>query len=505
MSRAAGIAWAVVALASLAPGCEVRERPARGPDHADVAPILERACVECHGPARAEAGYRVDGYAEVTGCPEGAPPSAVEPPGPEAPILAAQSVDPHVGLLDETERALLAAWVAAGAPASVGGAHPAGWTDPRSDGFHGRALRRERWARMLDPAAPGACAGCHGASATEVPDAGLGPAPGATECATCHRDEGGPFACSTCHGTPGRAFPPRDPCRHPEDAEAAGAHAAHAGAGVGCAVCHGERTIEALADGAHGDGLVQVALDPARAGAGASWDPLSRTCNGTCHARGGELPSPAWAVEVGLTCASCHATPPPDHYAGTCDACHAEASPAGDALAPGPLHANGRVDLGDGGDGCGACHGAGDDPTPETGSHPAHAEPSLSLAFECGECHEVPSAVDAAGHLDRTPGAEVRFGARALARGATPAFDGASCAGTACHGDATPSWGAGPAAAACGSCHGVPPAPPHPAGSTCGASRCHTDLVGPGPALTPAGVETHVDGRVDPWAASSSP
>ena len=40
-------------------------------------------------------------------------------------------------------------------------------------------------------------------------------------------------------------------------------------AGLTCSVCHGERTLDALSDPAmsgHGDGLVQVVLDPARAG-----------------------------------------------------------------------------------------------------------------------------------------------------------------------------------------------------------------------------------------------
>ena len=33
---------------------------------ADIQPILERRCVRCHGPARSEAGLRLDSYAAIT-------------------------------------------------------------------------------------------------------------------------------------------------------------------------------------------------------------------------------------------------------------------------------------------------------------------------------------------------------------------------------------------------------------------------------------------------------
>lgn len=507
MTRGIPLALVALAAATIATGCEIRARPERPPDSADVAPVLERACIACHGPAVAEAGYRVDTYTDVTACPADTLVSAVEPAGPEAAILATQAVDPHVDLLDEAETALLTAWVEDGAPARVGGAHPAGWSDPRSDEFHGRALRHERWSRMLDPSRPDACARCHGDTATDLPDAGAGPAPGATSCTACHREAGGPFACTTCHGTPGHPEPPRDLCRHPDEIETEGAHPKHLMVGLVCTTCHGEeRTVDDLRDGLHGDGIVQVTFDLAVVGAGTTWEPGERTCrNGTCHDRGGETPTPIWMRNSGFTCQSCHPSPPADHYAGTCDQCHDEAAPTGDSLVRGPLHANGRVDLGDGTGGCGACHGEGDDPAPRDPTHQAHVHSTISEPIACSECHEVPAEHFSPGHLDHSVGAEVRFGPLGTARGATPTWDRRSCAGTACHMAVTPTWGADPAVAACGTCHGLPPESPHPTGTTCGASRCHSELVGPGPALTPAGVVTHIDGRVDPWAASSSP
>ncbi len=61
--------------------------------------------------------------------------------------------------------------------------------------------------------------------------------------------------------------------------------------------------------------------------------------------------------------------------------------------------------------------------------------------------------------------------------GAAPAWDGAGCSASYCHGRFTggkpanvPEWTA-PRANACGSCHGLPPPKPHPASTDCG--KCH--------------------------------
>jgi predicted CxxxxCH...CXXCH cytochrome family protein len=180
----------------------------------------------------------------------------------------------------------------------------------------------------------------------------------------------------------------------------------------------------------------------------------------------------------------------------------------GDTLIPGPLHANGVVDLGDGSGGCGACHGHGDDPTPATGSHPSHARPSLASPFACASCHVVPTHVSDAGHLDHTLAAEITFGALASARGASPthAADG-TCSDVACHGSGlgggtwlTPRWGdASGLAARCGACHSVPPPPPHTSSSSCSATTCQGGYVAPGPVLTTEGIAVHVNGTVDLW------
>lgn len=511
MSRARTAALAL-ALA-LSASCEPRTIAPRGPTwERDVAPIVAAACVECHGEARAEGGYRLDGYLGAIACPasaEGVP--AVEPPGPGAPLLAVLEREDHALRLDARELALLRAWVESGAPARVGAAHPAGWVDPRSPDFHGVALRDEAWARVLDPTSPGACTQCH-AGAVSLENDARGVAPGATACTDCHRDADGPLACSTCHGTLGRAHPPRDPCFHPDEATRAGAHEAHAAAGVGCEVCHGERTIEGLGVGLHGTGVVEVALDPARAGEGARFDASARTCASGCHDRGGERPGPAWEAGAELDCASCHASPPEGHYPGACSSCHAEADATGTALSARALHANGVVDLGDGSGGCGACHGSVDDPMPATGAHAAHAMPSSAAPIGCDACHEVPERVEDAGHLDAIPGAEVRFGERARARSSEPTYESGTCRDVACHGAGlggglggggsvvAPRWAEGEGLAGrCGACHGLPPPAPHPEREGCSTLGCHGALSTPGPGVSELGRAVHTDGRVDLW------
>lgn len=482
-------------------GCSVRALPAPVPTYANVEPILNASCLECHGEGRAEGGYRVDGYLAAIACPAGEGP-AVEPHDARAPIVLALERPDHAALLTPQQAALLRAWVETGATARIGAAHAPGWVDPRSADFHGAALRGEGFRRMVDLAAPGTCARCHAGTAGTL-SLPTSTAPGATACTTCHREPEGPRACSTCHGASGRAYPPRDPCFHPDEGETAGAHEAHAAARVDCAICHGARTVAELGDSLHGNGIVELE-------ARARFDPTTRTCSTTCHDRGGSAPTPTWAPIANLDCGACHESPPRDHYAGTCDRCHREVTPTGDALLPGPLHANGMVDIGDGSGGCGACHGEGDDPTPVTGSHASHAHPRLTQPFACESCHVVPGAVMDAGHLDHTEGAEVTFGALASARGAAPthAVDG-TCADVACHGSelvggtwTTPRWGdESGLAARCGACHAFPPPAPHTTSSSCSAIACHGGYVAPGLSLTSEGLLVHGNGVVDLWAA----
>ncbi|MEK7704423.1 MAG: CxxxxCH/CxxCH domain-containing protein, partial [Myxococcota bacterium] len=169
--------------------------------------------------------------------------------------------------------------------------------------------------------------------------------------------------------------------------------------------------------------------------------------------------------------------------------------------------------------GCRECHGSLRNAAPPTalgasaatdsagvGAHQTHLLGGVSSRpVGCYECHIVPAQVGDAGHLDTASPAEVTWGTLAAADGAAPAWDraNASCANVYCHGatlmgapssvNATPHWTVVDGSqAACGSCHGLPPAGAHPQSTTC--ALCHLPMAGPG--ISIANRATHVDGIV---------
>ncbi|HUL58080.1 MAG TPA: CxxxxCH/CxxCH domain-containing protein, partial [Anaeromyxobacteraceae bacterium] len=139
-----------------------------------------------------------------------------------------------------------------------------------------------------------------------------------------------------------------------------------------------------------------------------------------------------------------------------------------------------------------------------TGAHQAHLTgatalgASLSPPFSCQTCHAVPTDLS---HI-RGSTARANVALSAAGQANLPAtlgtYDPASgtCA-TYCHGAfsggsaAAPVWAdASGSAAACGTCHGLPPPAPHPQASDCGT--CH-----PGYTNATVNVATHVNGKVD--------
>jgi predicted CxxxxCH...CXXCH cytochrome family protein len=357
---------------------------------------------------------------------------------------------------------------------------------------------------MLDPDDPGACGRCHEGSPAHPGDVAH-PAPGAPACSTCHAEPGGPLACTTCHGSgPGKAYP-------------AGTHAAHVepskanAAGIACATCHPMPGAAAVIGGSHGNGSVDVVFDVKRTGAEASWDAAKQACAVGCHDQGGTRPRPTWSDTVPIACGDCHGAPPARHYPGVCTTCHREANATGTALAGGPMHMNGQVDLGDGSAKCGACHG-GDpndrgNPLPATDAHGAHANPTLTVPVACGDCHAVPQDIHAPGHMDGRVG--VTLAGRALDRSSVPTYDAAasSCAGVACHGAGlvdppaiVPAWrDTSGAASACGACHPTPPSM-HTPSTSCDRSVCHGAEVRRANgvlSITDFGKSLHVNGVTD--------
>lgn len=133
---------------------------------------------------------------------------------------------------------------------------------------------------------------------------------------------------------------------------------------------------------------------------------------------------------------------------------------------------------------------------PGVGAHALHLTASAShAAFACAECHVVPETVEDKGHADTALPAELTFGTLATHKAYSPRYDvkARSCSDTYCHLSATPQWRAPRTPdQACGTCHGLPPAPPHVQGTQC--SECHGQVVNERGEIIAAAL--HVDGKV---------
>jgi len=166
---------------------------------------------------------------------------------------------------------------------------------------------------------------------------------------------------------------------------------------------------------------------------------------------------------------------------------------------------------------CTSCHGdpATDESAPPTdtkgssdttevtvGAHRSHLGASdWHAALMCSDCHVVPTAVNAPRHIDGG-NAELTWSTLATTNGATPLFDraAATCSGVYCHGATLTEGGAVPqwtvvdgSQAACGTCHGLPPAAPHPQDSAC--ETCHAMVVDQNLAFVDASL--HINGVVN--------
>lgn len=132
------------------------------------------------------------------------------------------------------------------------------------------------------------------------------------------------------------------------------------------------------------------------------------------------------------------------------------------------------------------------------GAHQAHmgAASTWHMAVQCSDCHSVPSEVNSPGHMDGDGKAEVAFSQRANGS----MWNGSTCT-SSCHGSAAwggskpnPTWTVVDGSQSqCGSCHGNPPPPPHPAGANC--ASCHPTMEDGSQAFRdPA---SHINGKVD--------
>jgi hypothetical protein len=345
-----GFVFCYALAGSLLLGCsEERELSEPPLVFADVDPILQESCVECHVEPLPAAGYIVDGYFQTIRCipdPEGQP--ATLPSDGTAPILAVLETPDHADLLDQEQTDALTTWVVQGAVPDPRSTHPAAWNDPRADAWHGAYLRQTNWQPIVDPTRSDACGLCHAGSPAPVEDIVNYP-PGATDCTDCHSLPGGVMACGTCHGDGERSYPPRDQCyfRGPPEGYAHDAHAQPSPnnwSGLGCEACHFGADYSML-EGSHGNGMVDVVFQPAW-GPDASYDFETKDCTTTCHVRGGTTPEVAFDEEgLELDCNACHQNPPAGHSTISCNNCHRGINAAGTMLTPEAPHINGRVDV----------------------------------------------------------------------------------------------------------------------------------------------------------------
>ena len=266
------------------------------------------------------------------------------------------------------------------------------------------------------------------------------------------------------------------------------------------------------------------------------------TATATSPAAREPSPRPTWKTAATLSCTSCHGAPPAltassHHPANTdCATCHGAGYTATTVVAA--AHVDGAVALSR--SGCTLCHGdltqTAVDATSmrcgarlqrrgrrhhrrhrgelaAVGAHAAHLTGTRwrATALACSECHTIPGAGDVAHATGTGSGgarATVAFGALATTgsittaayAGSTTAASGngaGTCSNAYCHGNfkngtttAAPSWLGGTIAAACGSCHGLPPGGTHPANANC--SNCHSGYTAS--TVNPA---AHMNGSVD--------
>lgn len=192
-------------------------------------------------------------------------------------------------------------------------------------------------------------------------------------------------------------------------------------------------------------------------------------------------------LSSGASCLS-RRDPPRGSASDECAACHGEPSRSGDGL----LRSAPPRDL----------SGGTDSSYPGVGAHSIHLYANdTHAAFECAECHVVPERADSPGHADDAAPAELVFGALAKTGGRKPAYDPVArrCDNSYCHGPSEAVWTEPRSSAeACGTCHGLPPAAPHPQSKLC--SNCHGEVIdAAGKLISPS---LHVDGKVQASANS---
>ncbi len=331
----------------------------------------------------------------------------------------------------------------------------------------------------------------------------------------------GDRACTRCHGDPSRegtveqrAAPPFDRFGNTgTQFRGVGAHERHLLAGpthaaIACTECH--RIPTTAQDDGHNVGITAFEFGPLAKGDGgivAAWDAKTLRCTNACHQ--GE--STQWTAQhpQELTCGTCHTLPPkaPHPQAGNCAVCHADVVAADGGIIAPELHVNGSVQVSQ--VACNACHGTDDGGAPPravdgstertavgVGAHALHlAGGSKTKPVACATCHLVPASIRDPKHAN---------GGRAEVSRAVGWNTATVSCTNGCHGSVTPDggltalvspeWTTLDAGLGCSSCHGAPPALPHPQVTNC--ALCHPNATGP-LGRDVVNRELHVNGTVE--------
>ena len=279
-------------------------------------------------------------------------------------------------------------------------------------------------------------------------------------------------ACSNCHGDGTSPAPPRNLSGQADTSLlSVGAHRAHLvqsasstfHAAILCSSCH--LVPEETGAPGHlddGDNRAELTFGGLATAGGAvpTMNEDGSCSNVYCHGStlgGGSLKEPVWTQVDGTQreCGTCHGAPPPAPHpeGGQCGSCHPSMSASDNTTFLDPsLHINGVVDLfgadgGGGAAGCSSCHGSDGNPAPPTdlagntgrdsvgvGAHREHlALSSWRREINCSNCHQVPTSIDAPGHIDGDDIAEVPFDA--LNPNGTVELATGTCSNLYCHGN----------------------------------------------------------------------
>ncbi len=498
------------------------------------------ACNSCHGSATSNAPPKdTTGNTATTTRGVGAHQSHLAPPGP---FKAVDCADCHLvpaalsspGHVDTALPAELKFSSLAGSPTWNG-------TTCTNSYCHGSTLgggnmKTPTWTVVDGTQAM--CTSCHG----NPPPA---PHPQFGDCGQCHPNVavGSPttftFAmrhvdgivdlvttndCNACHGSLSSNAPPKDTSGNTSTtARGVGAHQAHLATAsrfktIACQDCH--LVPSTTTSMGHLDSPLPAEVTfSARAGTAPTWDG-TKCSNNYCHGStlaGGGATQPIWTKVDGTQadCNSCHgAPPPPPHPALTeCGQCHNTMTPGGGLTITDPSrHVDGNIDV-NSAVACNTCHGSSTSNAPPkdtqgftqttargVGAHQAHlTTANWHRDTTCDQCHKVPTNLSDPGHVDTPLPAENVF--TGLAAGTT--FNGTACTNSYCHGSTLAAGGTATAPIwtkvdgtqkQCTSCHGNPPALPHPQSSDCGI--CHSD-VKPGSPTTFVARSRHIDGNLD--------